>query len=76
MLRPTPDALRQEARILYRTAERVRCEGEELIARATALKQAARALEEHAADLEDVARIQRLAGGPVQVRRSKESRVA
>ena len=61
---------------MRQAAKRIWSESEDLLARATALNRAAQKLEAMAEEQEDVARIQRLAGGPVTVRRPRKARAA
>lgn len=72
MQTPTPDWLRYEAKIMRQAGQRIWSESEDLLARATALNRAAQTLEAMAEEQEDLARIQQLSGGPVQVSRRKE----
>lgn len=74
MTTPTPDCLRQEARIMRAAAKRIWSESEDLLARATALNRAAQKLEAMAEEHEDIQRIQALAGRPVQL--AKKARAA
>jgi cytochrome c556 len=71
MTTPTPDCLRQEARIMRSAAKRIWSESEDLLARATALNRAAQKLEAEADTLEDIQRIQTLHGGPVRLARKE-----
>ncbi len=70
---PTSAHLRQEAKLMRQSGERVWVESEETLLRAKALIRCAQQLEAQADELDDVAQIQRLSGGAVTIRRKERT---